>query len=203
MDSTEKKLYYLYHVYKNQVKQDNRNAVIEDAKELSGVDDEDLNPVIRTASMKRWMKQWKGIQSVLYGRPVVIDMDYGSDEVEELQTIKQIQCLYKSNCEHLQPCHLYFTSVHRNQQMQNLLLSSTGKNMLGDFHTKHFLELFPRERLFYLVPEGPMIVNETIDEDVVFILGGIGSTRKRRRSLAQAESFGIPYGSLPMDKFVR
>ncbi|XP_045164724.1 tRNA methyltransferase 10 homolog C-like [Mercenaria mercenaria] len=199
----QEKLRYLKIVYvrdeKRQLKEEAAQFHLYSARQP--YDDEDLNIILRTFEMRKYLNQWNGIRSLFYGRPVIIDMDYDTANQHEIfQTAQQVEQIYKFNCEHFEPCHLHFTSAHKNRFLAKML--SMKRNFLAEFYTEDFLQIFPRERLFYLVPEGPMILKEKLDEDVIFVFGGIGGTRERKRSFAKAESLGIPYGSLPIEKFV-
>lgn len=198
-----KKIQYLKRCYLLEQQEKFKQLEREEAiSRVKGMFDDDLHPVVRPDRQRRWMNRWKAVQGIRFGLPVLVDMDYDLNEVEALQTIKQIQYIYKNNCEHLQPCHLHFTSVHKNNFINDLLESENGKNILADFHTEHFLTLFPRERLFYLVPEGPVIEEEDLDADTIFVLGGLAGTRPRNRSYQKARDLEIPCGSFPVEKFV-
>ncbi|XP_060556470.1 tRNA methyltransferase 10 homolog C-like [Ruditapes philippinarum] len=195
---------YLTKVF---IRQKKRRLTVEARNEVYNklrrpCDEEDLQIIQRIYFMKNHLSHWKGMHSLLHGRPVVLDMDYQSvDEDETFETARQIENMYNCNLEHRQPCHLHFTSFHRNEILVRML--EMKRNMFVDFHQESFHKVFPRDRLFYLVAEGPDILPEEIDDDTIFVLGGIGGTHVRKRSLKRAVSLGIPYGCLPADQFVR
>ena len=163
-------------------------------------EDDDLHIIQRVFSMKKYLSQWNGIQSILHGTPLVIDMAYDSiDEDEKYETARQIEYLYNNNLEHYQPCHLHFTSYLRN----DLLINLRQENFMAEFHRKGLMEVFPQDRLFYLVPEADMIEEEEFTENKIFVIGGVGGTSIRRRSLKRAKALGVRYGSLPVDKYVK
>lgn len=202
-NSTEDKLLYLGIVKKRQerleVRVETQKRLLRDTNQ-PGVD-EDLNLIRKSVLMQKHLNQWNGIRSLKFGRPVVIDMDYELPEQQTLTTYQQIEIMYKFNCNHCQPCHLHFTSTHKNLLMKRML--HTNRNMLADFYEENLLEVFPKKRLFYLVPEGPAITEEELNEDRIYVLGGIAGPRERKRSLERALSLEIPYGSIPLFNFVR
>lgn len=200
----KKKLKYLQKCYEEENESRQAQREKEEAiRKLQGMYDEDLNPVVRPDQLKCWMKHWKSLRAAQFGWPVVVDMDYDLDEPEAINTIKAIQLISRLNCEHLQPCWLHFTSAHKNVFVNELLNSKNSKNIVADFHSEHFLKLFPKERLFYLVPEGPFIDQEELGSGLIFILGGMADGSPRNRSYRKARELGIPFGSLPIERFVR
>lgn len=201
--SIEEKLLYLKLVKR---RQERFKARVETEKQLlrdtsQPGDDEDLNLIRKSVLMQKHLNQWNGIRSLKFGRPVVIDMDYELPEQQTFTTYQQIEIMYKFNCSHRQPCHLHFTSAHKNLLMKQML--QTNRNMLADFYEENLLEVFPKKRLFYLVPEGPAITEEELKEDRIYVLGGIAGPRERKRSLERAMSLKIPFGSIPLFNFVR
>lgn len=200
--SIDDKLFYLELVCK---KVERLNAFIEsENQEIKYVsqpdDDDDLNVINRVFAMRRFLNKWNGVQSLQFGPKVIIDMDYAVNEHETYTTLRQIEMMFKFNYRHVQPCHLHFTSVHKNILLKRML--DMGRIMLADFNEEHFLELYPKDRLFYLVPEGHEMDEDQLSWDKVYVIGGLGGTKERKRSIAKAVSLGIPYGSFPLYRHV-
>lgn len=203
MDSNEERMIYLKKLFEHEMIQSEYELTVEDVPLNDGyICDHDNHPIRRTFLMQQLLNQWKGAQSFMHGRPVVVDLDYDMNDYEGCLTVQHILYMYRNNCQHIAPCHLHFTSV-KQSFLERFLDTATRNYMIADFHDEHFLDLYSRKRLIYLTAEGPMMQPEELEKDVIFVIGGLGSIAPMNISYSKAKMLQIPQGSFPTKKYVK
>lgn len=72
-----------------------------------------------------------------------------------------------------------------------------------DLHKECFTELFPKDRLVYLTPDGETELTEYSSQDI-FVVGSISSLHESRQTvLARAKESGIRMARLPLATFLK
>ena len=146
----------------------------------------------------------RGCQSLLFGRPLVIDLAlHKQSRREATSLIQQLQSCYNLNVNHLEPFHLHLTGIPEHGNVANLIESCLSpKYYFMDFHKQDICDIFPPERLVYLTPHSKTRLRYNNDD--IYIIGGLVDLHDTKPySFAKAKELGIRSACLPLDKFFR
>ncbi|XP_052761279.1 mitochondrial ribonuclease P protein 1 homolog [Mya arenaria] len=145
-----------------------------------------------------FMRNWRRLRCLTSNIPVILDFNYPDVTIrEKVQAVKQLQHVFHVNYEHPQPCHLHMTSVMDNDSLKQHL-EVKGDTLCGTIHKKPFWEVFPKDNLVYLTPDGPELNNFTGDE--IFIVGALVDIHDQSAmSYIKAKKLGIRCAALPMN----
>ena len=150
-------------------------------------------------------KKNKGAQSLMFGRPFVIDLALRDQSRREAsQLMKQLNECYSKNLNHPEPFHFHITGIPERGELatafeDNYLLP---EKIFIDFHKEDVGDIFPRERLVYLSSHSN--VDLEFNNDDIYIMGGLVDLHDNKPySLAKAKELGIRSAHLPLDKFFR
>ena len=145
-------------------------------------------------------------RAALFGQKLVIDL--GFDRYMKLSEkrllLKQLNLSYNYNkYKTKDPFDLHLTNCDPNsllmQEMPKHFQNINSPQLMVQFHTQSYLDLFPRHRLLYLSPHSRHTLQE-VDEDMIFIIGGlIDKSFHQPITYVSAEKAGIPSARLPID----
>jgi hypothetical protein len=162
---------------------------------------------IYETTMKRWQNH-RLAASALFGIPLVIDMDYSSimRPQEIRNTASQLQKIYVANrADEEMPFHLHFTSCSHDNSIYKLfqLLLQESQNHLATVTEKSYLDLFDKQSLVYLSPNGRQVLKK-FDPNAVYIIGAFNDKATHQPiSYARAKEQNIKCMRLPLDEYMK
>ncbi|KAL4228469.1 tRNA methyltransferase 10 C [Mactra antiquata] len=144
---------------------------------------------------------WNKIKAWQSDIPIVIDLNFEDCSFRELTAAdQQISLCLTENTQHLQPLNVHITSVHANKRIS--YKHQSGSLVPATFHEEHFMDIFPRDKLAYLSPDGVPMTK--FDPDLIYIIGGLVDRNIRKRlTYSCAKESGIKCYSLPLDRYVK
>lgn len=158
-------------------------------------------------TMRKWLN-YRLASSMTFGLPLVLDMDYEdlmrpSEQKNTASQLHSVYCLNRAD-EEGEPFHLHFTSCHPNNAMLKLMQVKTQDSpiLLATVTEKNYLDLFDKDRLVYLSPQGRQVMRE-FDPEAVYIIGAFNDKAIQKPvSYARAMEQGIRCQRLPLDEHV-
>ncbi|KAL4226584.1 tRNA methyltransferase 10 C [Mactra antiquata] len=165
--------------------------------ELEEQSEEDFTQLYKNNLVQdRQISRWNMIRSLMSENQIIIDLNYPEASLStDYRTCKSVLSAIQSNAAYPEPLNIHVTSVNNYDRFEDL--SKAEDVMLGcHFYEKHFLDIFPREKLVYLSPDtGPMV---NFDPRAIYIIGGYESWRERGLSWKKAKECGIRCVSFPL-----
>ncbi|XP_067128187.1 tRNA methyltransferase 10 homolog C [Centruroides vittatus] len=161
--------------------------------------------LIRKTSMLKFYNI-RQADAIMFGSSLVIDMSY--DEYmakrELINCADQIQMAYGSNKINREPFNLYFCNLHKDNALipylKNAIPHINKNNCLITSTEKSYLDIFPKERIVYLTPNSPNVLQK-FDHDSVYVIGGfVDKVNAKPLSLAKAKREGLKTAKLPLDQ---
>ncbi|BFZ08587.1 hypothetical protein BsWGS_11626 [Bradybaena similaris] len=161
---------------------------------------------IYESTMKRW-ENHRLASSMIFGIPLVLDMDYATHmrDQEMKNTAAQLQDVYVLNRSDDSPFHLHFTSCPQDNPVFKLLqlLQQDELDVLATVTENSFLDLFEKENLVYLSPNGRHVMKE-FDPTAVYIIGAFNDKATMKPiSYARAKEYNIECQRLPLDEHLQ
>ena len=149
--------------------------------------------------------------AMLYGSSVVFDMSYDQymrrQDVTNL--IDQLLECHGFNKVNPDPFHIHFCNLARDSASYKRFVRSTEHSVrpLDDYPftvtDRSYLDMFPKERLVYLTPQAPSML-ETYRPDDVYIIGGlVDKVVTKPVSFAKAKREGIRMARFPFDLYLK
>lgn len=153
---------------------------------------------------KKWDLKWRRNRVQMFGHPMIVDLDYHQSLREERLLLQQLFIFSGWNVQQEEPLCLHLTSVHRNSMIDSLCNSEEGATMPFRFHNEHYTEIFPKENLVYLSPEGAGWGGE-FNRDKIYVMGGLVDKFpvRPRESFGKAKELGIECRSFPLSRCVK
>ncbi|WAR15402.1 MRRP1-like protein [Mya arenaria] len=142
-------------------------------------------------------KNWSRLRCLTSSIPMILDFNYPDCSIrEKTQSMSQLSEIMRVNYTHPQPCHLHMTSAMDNDFLKEFH-ELNGDVLCGTVHEKPFWEVFPKDNLVYLTPDGPALKHFTGNE--IFIIGGLVDIYDAAPvSYIKAKKLGIRCASLPL-----
>lgn len=166
-----------------------------------------LLPFIQQTDIKKLYKR-RAASSLLFGQNIVIDLDYDDymAKWEAKNCVYQLCQVLKSNVTHLDPFSIYFCNADRSKATVHYLeqsLTDLWSDSLITCSSSSYLDIFPKEKLVYLSPHSPEVM-ESYDHDAIYIIGGFVDKRiQKPLSYEKTQREGIRSCRLPLDEEVR
>ncbi|KAK3579039.1 hypothetical protein CHS0354_029895 [Potamilus streckersoni] len=165
-------------------------------------------PIISERMIDEFNKK-KLCNAMLYNSPtIVFDMGYEDmmipKEIKSL--IYQLNMCYSNNKRAITPFNMIACNINPNGLYCKLLKKVEGTHCDSSFlerTEKHYLELFPCEKLVYLTPNSPNLLEKFNGEDVIIIGGLVDTHGQKPASFARATSDNLRTAKLPLDKYLR
>lgn len=166
------------------------------------------NAIFRRFELQKMRQRFFNIRAqnaIVDGAHVVFDMSF-MDEItvrERNLTVSQLSLCVDENRIHRQPSALIFTGVDEESYWFKKLNKFSGINDVASIVTeKNYLDLYPKEDLIYLSPDGDPMT--TFDSNKVYIIGGfVDKPARPRLTLGKAKREGIKTARLPLDLYVK
>ncbi|KAH3858417.1 interaptin-like isoform X2 [Dreissena polymorpha] len=146
-------------------------------------------------------EMWARLRGMRYGDPIIMDMGFPDLKIREMrEAFVQFNEVIAENKSHPQPFHLHVTSVRDNRVFSEILDSIDCQGTMVNFHEKPFWEIFPKEDLVYLTPDGPKL--QGVNRNDIFVIGGIVDLHDTYpRTFIRAKELGIRMGSIPIHDY--
>ncbi|CAN7992079.1 unnamed protein product [Ixodes hexagonus] len=137
------------------------------------------------------------IPAVMFGQSLVFDLAY-DDQMTPRECNKaavDLRAAYGRNRLNRDPFHLHFCNAnprHRTTQLLRDTLFGLAKHTtLSEVTERSYLELFPKENLVYLTPDGKETMN-VFDHDAVYVIGVlVDKDTKEGATFAKAQREGV------------
>lgn len=137
------------------------------------------------------------IPAVLFGQSLVFDMGY-DDQMTPRECNKasiDLRAVYSRNRISRDPFHLHFCNAnpkHRTTELlRNALFEPAKHTTLSEVTERSYLDLFPKERIVYLTPEGKETL-DVFDHDAVYVVGVlVDKDTKEGATFAKATQEGV------------
>ncbi|CAI9729868.1 Hypothetical predicted protein [Octopus vulgaris] len=148
--------------------------------------------------------------AMMFGQPIIFDMSFENymrkQDVHRL--CEQFLMGYGSNKVHPDPFHFVLSGNQSNSMFQNCL-DNTRVNKHEEEHflmtnsDQHYLNLYPREKLVYLTPDAPSVL-QTFDHDAIYVVGGlVDKVVPKPLTMAKAKKERLKMAKLPLDNYIR
>ncbi|XP_007429342.1 tRNA methyltransferase 10 homolog C [Python bivittatus] len=148
---------------------------------------------------------WKVVQAMRFGQPLVFDMDYNDMSEREMQnTVKQMMECEGANRRAIEPFHLYYCNLKEDGPYHKEFIRRYGDawdNLLVTVTEKSYAEIFPRDQIVYLTSDSPNVM-ETFDHNKIYIIGSlVDKTIRKGVSLARAKRLKLATAQLPLERY--
>ncbi|GFR64439.1 mitochondrial ribonuclease P protein 1 homolog [Elysia marginata] len=158
-------------------------------------------------TMRKWLN-YRLAAAMKHGIPLVLDMDYvdlmrPQEQKNTAHQLHDMYCLNRSDPGQ-DPFHLYFTGCHPNNAILKLMQVKTQDSpfLLSTVTEKSYMDLFDKDKLVYLSPQGRQVMKE-FDPEAVYIIGAFNDKATQKPvSYARAMEQGIRCQRLPLDEYV-
>jgi len=144
------------------------------------------------------------LDDIQFAKPdVVIDLSFYTKMTnkEIRSTVSQLHHLYGAIRSSNRPLKVTFTSL--NSDLKELLLKVGFAQWKVYSSESSYLDLYDKEKLVYLSPESPHVLNQ-IDTEKIYIIGGIvDHNRLKGLSYETAKSLGIQSARLPITEILK
>lgn len=116
------------------------------------------------------------IPAVLFGQSLVFDMGYDDHMTprECNKAVIDLRAVYGRNRFSRDPFHLHFCNANPKHRTTELLCNTLFKpakhTTLSEVTERSYLDLFPKERIVYLTPEGKETL-DVFDHEAVYVIG--------------------------------
>ncbi len=140
----------------------------------------------------------------MFGVPLIWDFSFEEHMTgRELRNLsKQMVYVHGHNKKHREPFHLIFSNVHPGKVMDQHCQKDDFKDLPYTVTEKSPFELYPKEKLVYLSPNAPKVL-ERFDTNDIYIVGGIvDKAIEEPITYATAKRHGIRSAKLPLDQYV-
>ncbi|XP_005100266.1 mitochondrial ribonuclease P protein 1 homolog [Aplysia californica] len=161
---------------------------------------------IYESTMKRW-NNYRLASAMQYGVPLVIDMDFEKHmRPQEIRnTAHQLLDLYAFNrLDDGEPFHLHFTSCSETNSIYRMMqiLFQDNQDFLATVTENSYLDLFKKQELVYLSPNGRQVLRE-FDPNTVYIVGAFNDKATQEPvTFAKARQQNIKCLRLPLDEHI-
>ncbi|KAL3853176.1 hypothetical protein ACJMK2_016741 [Sinanodonta woodiana] len=211
MPSYTKRLKYLIHCSTNQRRKERQHLKKTEKLEVfKNRTEPEIRkfPLISERMIDDFDKK-KLCNAILFDNPtIVFDMGYEDMMIpKEIKNLMyQLNMCYANNKRAIIPFNMIACNINPDGLYCKLLKKLEGTNCNNSFlerTEKHYLELFPSEKLVYLTPNSPNLLTKFSGEDV-FIIGGLVDTHGQKpASFARAMGDNLRTAKLPLDKYLR
>ncbi|XP_062982942.1 tRNA methyltransferase 10 homolog C [Elgaria multicarinata webbii] len=167
-----------------------------------------------TFLMKFWTKSedavynWRAAQSMIFGQPLVFDMDYENcmSHREIKNAVKQLVESEGANRRAIDPFHLHYCNFKADGPYHKELITFYGEAWDKLFVTatqKSHVEIFPRDQLVYLTADSPNVL-KVFEHDKIYIIGTlVDKSIQTGVSLARAKRLKLVTARLPLDSYLQ
>ncbi|KAG1659744.1 tRNA methyltransferase 10 C [Nymphon striatum] len=150
------------------------------------------------------------VYAAKFEQNIVFDMSYDKymKNYESMNTASQLKHAYSFNKKNTAPCHINFCNVNREDKLYDDMLKHLPNFKNDDFlcnvTEKSFMDVFPRDRLVYLSPDAPQVL-QNYDHDAIYIIAAYVDKGKLgdKISLANSKKLDINMAKLPLDTYLR
>jgi len=218
-----RKRYYMYLFKKEKAKQNEkrkRKQHAKEAEERRTRKQEELEAagpdaikfkntfllMIQESTMNRF---WYNnvFRAMVNGPHIVFDFSYERHMTErELMNIcTQMQLCHQLNKTNRQPFHFHFCNVPSGSLTESKLQVAFGNlpSCPITLTSQHYREIYPKEKLVYLSPSAPKVM-DCVDDDDVYIIGAIvDKAVEDPLTLARAKEEKLRTVRFPIDKHIR
>lgn len=160
----------------------------------------------REATMNHWYSN-NLYHAMQHGPHLLFDCGFENKmtDHELSEFCAQLQLSFAFNKVHSDPFHLIFCNFHHGGKT-GIMLEKHLPNYNAypmTFTNKHYLDLFPKDRLVYLSPNSRTVLSE-YNEDDVYIVGGIvDKAAEEPLTFAKSKREGIRTAKFPLDHYLR
>ncbi|RZF32858.1 hypothetical protein LSTR_LSTR009973 [Laodelphax striatellus] len=148
------------------------------------------------------------VNAMMYGQNLVIDCGFDSYMTmkEASNCGQQLTYVFSENRSHIEPFNLHLCNVGYKDRVIKVL-SKYIPTMFEESYPinvtdKHYLELFPKERLVYLTPHCNNDLGKYDPNDIYIIGAIVDKTNVEPLTLAKAKSEGLRMARFPLDKYL-
>nr|XP_060626677.1 tRNA methyltransferase 10 homolog C [Anolis sagrei ordinatus] len=151
---------------------------------------------------------WRAAQAMIFGQPLVFDMDYENymSRREMENAVKQMLESEGMNRRSLDPFHLHYCNLKTDSAYHKELIKRYGEAWDKLFVTvteKAHVEVFPRDQLVYLTADSPNVM-KSFEHDKIYIIGSlVDKSIQTGVSLARAKRLNLATARLPLDKYLQ
>ncbi|GBP10888.1 tRNA methyltransferase 10 homolog A [Eumeta japonica] len=134
---------------------------------------------------------------------IIIDLSFDHLMIEKcrFKVIKQILRCYSMNRRSATPLDFYITNFSEQSKL-DISRHNGYEHWDVHFKEKSYIDIFPKEKLFYLTSESDNVV-EKFEEDTYYIIGGLVDHNEHKGLCYNiAVEHGIRHGQLPLQKYV-
>ncbi|KAL5014979.1 hypothetical protein ScPMuIL_009249 [Solemya velum] len=146
--------------------------------------------------------------AMIFGTPLIIDLDYEDHmrRMEMANVVKQLMMSYGANKLSKDPFHFIFCNAFPDGEImktfKHQLKESSLENFLVTVTEKSYLDLYPKEKLVYLSPHAPEMLDSFNFDDVYIVGGFVDKGPMKPVSLAKSKEQKIRCAKLPLDRFL-
>jgi len=146
--------------------------------------------------------------SMLFGPDIIIDCGFHSDmnAMENNLAAKQLCYMFAENRLHREPFNLHFCNMDREstlfKRFHKFIPTLDDPAFPINITEKHYLDLFPKEKLVYLTPHCRNELKEFNHDDIYIVGALVDRCNQAPLSMAKAKSEGIRMAQLPLDRYL-
>ncbi|XP_062830892.1 tRNA methyltransferase 10 homolog C [Anolis carolinensis] len=215
---TSKKKYLQFLAKKEilkKVKKEKKEKQKAEKRELNPPTQEDGDRELKnTFLLKFWSRSedalynWRAAQAMIFGQPLVFDMDYENcmSRREMENAVKQLLESEGMNRRALDPFHLHYCNFKTDGAYHKELIKRYGDAWDKLFVTvteKAHVEVFPQDQLVYLTADSPNVM-QRFEHDKIYIIGSlVDKSIQTGVSLARAKRLNLATARLPLDKYLQ
>ncbi|XP_013395743.2 tRNA methyltransferase 10 homolog B [Lingula anatina] len=146
------------------------------------------------------------LQALETGQRVCVDLglEQHMSDKEKSKLAQQLGRLYGSNRQSEDPMHIYFTNLNKDGVLyQECVRKNEGfENYMVDMTEKSHMELFKREDLVFLTPDGSTVLTG-LDRNKVYVMGGlVDESPNKNITSSAAQTAGVQTARLPIDEYM-
>ncbi|XP_056134716.1 tRNA methyltransferase 10 homolog C [Lampris incognitus] len=151
---------------------------------------------------------WRSAQAMIFGQPLVFDMNYEKNmSRRELQNavnqFLEVEGVNRRSSDpfHLHLCNLQPDGAYKHELVKRYSAETWDRLMITATDRQH-VDVFPHERLVYLTADSPNVLR-TFDHSKIYIIGAlVDRSIQSGLSLANAKRLKLATARLPLDNFL-